>query len=219
MNVCAGQSFFDGGKELGVGRLLPVPWIVLFIGFVWVISIPVLFSQAVLGHEYLLLCVLAQITSLESGSVAEARYENLTWWKSKRGADHIQSCTILFPRQKMKWKSLFSIFLKKSIKKRRKPSFLFIKEAASLAGKNFSSLPRNINNASRRDQRSHINHACMDIFYFKIIFLNRKNIHGLSYSGTVVFITDWTYISIYFFPQRPGFSNIFLFNIQNPCKV
>lgn len=63
------------------------------------------------------------------------------------------------------------------IRKKKKSSFLFIKEAASLAGNNFFPLTRNINNSSRREQRSHINHVCMDIFYFKIIFLNLKNIH------------------------------------------
>lgn len=78
---------------------------------------------------------------------------------------------ILMSENQTERRSFFHFSVKK------KSSFLFIKKAASLAGKNFSPLTRNINNLSRREQRSHINHVCMDIFYFKIIFLNLKNIH------------------------------------------
>lgn len=146
----------------------------LFIGFVCVISIPAFSSQAILGHDYLWLCLLSQITLT---GVCKCCWSLLWKFDKVEIKERSRSYSELHHIISMSENQMERPFFHFSEKKKKKTSFLFIKEAASLAGKNFPPLTRNINNASRREQRSHINHACMDIFYFKIIFLNLKNIH------------------------------------------
>lgn len=94
--------------------------------------------------------------------------------ESKERRSHSKLHHIILMSENKTERKAFTPF---SVKKKKKSFFLIHKEATSLDGKNFSPLTRNINNLSRREQRSHINHVCMDIFYFKIIFLNLKNIH------------------------------------------
>lgn len=91
-------------------------------------------------------------------------------------------------------------------------SFVFIK-AAVLAGNKCIPLTSNINNLSRRERASHMNHLCK-ILYFKNEFFKFKKHSIQSYSSTVVFMIQWTYISIYFFPHTWAIKSSYI-NIRN----
>jgi len=117
INVYARKSFCYNGKEMGVGWLLLAIWIVLPYCFCLCYLHPCLLFTGSLGHDYLLIVCTLPNASLESLSVAEVCYENLTRQKAKRREDHIQTCTILFWCQKIKLKG--DPFFHFSVKKKK----------------------------------------------------------------------------------------------------
>lgn len=170
-NIYAGKSFCYDGKEMGERWLLFTIGIALLYYFCLCYLHPCLLRIGFLGHDYLLIVYFTKCLI----GVFKCCWSLL--WKFDMGESKEKIIFRVAPyyfdvRKSSLKETLFPLFWKK-----KKSSFLFIKEAASLAGNNFSPLARNINNSSRREQRNHINHVCMDIFYFKIIFLNLKNIH------------------------------------------